>query len=161
MNPTRQRPEVEEIRERCLGLLARREHTRRELLQKLRQRGFDEAEIANDVLDELEAQGLLSEARFVESFIRSRVESGQGPLKIRAALQERGIAANVAEVALDEDRSIWRERCRQTWRKRFGAAPGDRREAARQMRFLASRGFEVGDIRAVLQAVGTAEQNND
>jgi len=161
MSPTNPTPEYEEIRERCLGLLARREHTRRELLQKLRQRGFDNTAIAGDVLDELEGLGLLSEARFAESFVRARIESGQGPIKIRAALQERGVAAGVAGAALEKDQSVWRERCRQAWCKRFGKAPGDRHEVARQMRFLASRGFQSGDIQAVLQEVGTAEENND
>ena len=157
-NPT---PEYEEIRERCLGLLARREHSRRELLRKLKQRGFDHTTVANDVLNDLEAEGLLSEVRFVESFVRTRIESGHGPLKIRAALQERGVASGTANEALSEDRAVWRERCRQTWYKRFGLPPEDRREVARQTRFLASRGFESEDIRAVLQAVGTADENND
>lgn len=161
MSPTNPTSEYKEIRERCLGLLARREHTRRELLQKLRQRGFDNTAIAHDVLDALEGQGLLSESRFVESFVRAKIESGQGPIKIRAALQERGVAAGVAGVALDIDQSVWRERCRLAWRKRFGKVPGDRNEVARQMRFLASRGFQSGDIQAVLQEVGTAEENND
>lgn len=160
MNLPKPTPEYEEVRERCLGLLARREHSRRELLRKLKQRGFDDADIAHQVLDDLEAQGLLSEARFVESFIRTRIESGHGPLKIRAALQERGIGSAVASQALDDDRSIWRERCRQTWYKRFGTAPEDRNEFARHTRFLASRGFESEDIRAVLQEVTKASRHD-
>ncbi|MBS3785489.1 MAG: regulatory protein RecX [Gammaproteobacteria bacterium] len=161
MSQTKPTPEYEEIRERCLGLLARREHSRRELLRKLKQRGFDCTAVADVVLDDLEEQGLLSEVRFAESFVRARIESGHGPLKIRAGLQERGVASTTVNQALCDDRSTWRARCRETWEKRFGVPPEDRSEFARQTRFLASRGFDSEDIRAVLQEVGTADENNE
>lgn len=160
MSRIRQTSEYQEIRERCLSLLARREHSRRELLRKLKQRGYDADAVIAAVFDDLEAQGLLSESRFTESFVRGRIESGHGPLKIRAALQERGIGSVMASEALDDDKSVWRERCRHAWDKRFGTPPIDHRDRARQTRFLAGRGFDSNDIRAVLEQVVTADGNN-
>ncbi|MDX1626605.1 MAG: RecX family transcriptional regulator, partial [Wenzhouxiangellaceae bacterium] len=51
-----------EIRESAIRLLARREHSRRELDRKLRQRGWD-GEDVEIVLDELDEAGLQSDRR--------------------------------------------------------------------------------------------------
>ena len=44
-----------------------------------------------------------------------------------------------------------RERAHEIWRKKFGVAPSDAQEAAKQMRFLASRGFGGDVIRQVVK----------
>ena len=74
----------------ALDLLARREHSRRELERKLGARGFADELIA-PTLDGLEESGELASARFTASFIRARAGKGQGPARIRAELAERGI----------------------------------------------------------------------
>jgi SOS response regulatory protein OraA/RecX len=78
-------------------LLARREHARTELGRKLSQRGFSES-LVGEVLDALEAENLLSDRRFTESFVEQRMARGQGPLKIRHELRERGISAELAKL---------------------------------------------------------------
>jgi regulatory protein len=139
---------------RALDLLARREHSRRELERKLAARGFDVATVAS-TLDELEATGALASARFTESFIRSRVARGQGPLRIRAELAQRGIDEEQAARLLRESGVDWVESARAARRKRFGAAwPADYGERARQARFLQQRGFDSGQIG---RAVGAGE----
>ena len=74
----------------ALELLARREHSRRELTRKLAARGFPD-DVVTPVLDELERTGALANARFTDSFVRSRIAKGQGPQRIRAELAQRGI----------------------------------------------------------------------
>jgi regulatory protein len=134
-----------------LDLLARREHSRLELSRKLAARGF-EAPVVAAALDALEESGALAAERFTESFIRARVAKGQGPVRIRAELAQRGIGADEAEQLLKDPDLDWRSLARTARAKRFGAAPPrDYAERARQARFLEYRGFDGAAVRAALE----------
>ena len=103
------------------------------------------------VLDALEAQGLLSEARFTEQYVGARIGRGHGPRRIREELRQRGIGAAVAGEALDRSPGFWSERASRERARRFGEAmPADSREWARQARFLERRGFTLEQIRSAL-----------
>jgi regulatory protein len=135
----------------ALDLLARREHSRRELTRKLGARGYPDDMIAS-ALDGLERSGALAEARFTESFVRARVAKGQGPARIRAELAQRGVADDNVEGALREAGVDWLATIRTVRRKRFGPElPRDFCERARQARFLEYRGFGSAEIRAALE----------
>lgn len=141
----------------AVDLLARREHGRRELGRKLAARGFPEDVVAH-ALDELERTGELAEARFIETFVRSRVAKGQGPARIRAELAQRGVTEEEAEQALRAAGVDWLESIRAVRRKRFGPEiPRDYLERARQARFLEYRGFNGEQIRAALEVVGDSD----
>ena len=135
----------------ALRLLALREHSRRELRTKLSSRGYDAGEIGR-TLDQLAGRGLISDERFAEAFLRSRLERGQGPLKIRAQLKERGVDAQLVDAVLNEAEVDWDRRAAAARSRRFGEPPpGNREDMARQARFLRSRGFAEGQVaRAVL-----------
>ena len=134
----------------AVELLARREHSRLELERKLATRGFPEAVIA-PALDALEHSGVLAATRFTESFIRSRVAKGQGPVRIRAELSERGVAEQAAELLRGSDVD-WLATARTVRRKRFGGEPPrDYHERAKQARFLQYRGFTADQVRAALE----------
>jgi regulatory protein len=138
-------------RRTALELLARREHSRRELTRKLRIRGFP-AEVVGPVLDELEQSGALADARFTDTFVRSRVAKGQGPQRIRSELAERGIDDAAADAVLRGSEVDWLEKIRAVRRKRFGPElPRDYAERAKQARFLQYRGFDSAQIRAALE----------
>ena len=85
----------------AFDILARREHSVFELREKLLAREFPPDEV-EQTLDALIADGLLSEQRFIDSFLASYTRRGHGPLWLRAELERRGIAgAQVAEQARD------------------------------------------------------------
>ena len=133
-----------------MGLLARREHSRKELAYKLAGRGFGHEEIT-ETLDALEAERLLSDARFAESYVRSRSARGFGPLRIRLELQERGVDEALIEQYIAEAEEDWTELARAQHRKRFGSQrPADFNERAKQARFLQGRGFPSDIIHRVL-----------
>ena len=133
-----------------MDLLARREHSRLERGRKRHARAYT-PEIAAEVLDALEEEGLLEESRFVESFVRSRVGKGQGPARIRAELLQRGVDDALIQTGLGEADYDWISLAVAARRKRFGAdSPSDFAERARQARFLQSRGFDGGQIQAAL-----------
>jgi regulatory protein len=138
------------VRTAALALLAGRDFGRIELIQRLERRGYPAA-IVNAVVDGLVAERLLSEARFVEQFIRQHAGRGHGPVRIRAELRERGVPASEIEGGLETAGEDWAAIARDTRRRRFGSsAPTDYRERARQARFLQYRGFSADHIRAAL-----------
>jgi regulatory protein len=135
----------------AVELLARREHSRRELTRKLAARGFSD-EVVSTVLDELERTGALANARFTDSFVRSRIGKGQGPQRIRAELAQRGITDEEADGVLRAADVDWLAAIRAVRAKRFGPElPRDYVERARQARFLQYRGFDSAQIRAALE----------
>lgn len=138
------------LQQRALIHLARREHSRRELERKLAREGAPAA-LIRDVLDELAAHGLQSDARYAEALVAARLIRGQGVQRIRRELADSGIDAEVMNAALASAAIDWQQRAREVCRQKFGtSAPADRAEWARRARFLQYRGFEAGVIRAVL-----------
>jgi regulatory protein len=135
------------LRERALNLLARREHSRAELARKLAPHA--EGGEVDALLDDLERENLLSDTRYAEMLANAR--SGRhGSLRLRADLRDKGVPAAVIEVALAEARESDLDAARAVWLKKFGAAPRDAAERAKQMRFLAGRGFPVDVVRRVV-----------
>lgn len=137
------------VRRAAMDLLARREHGRVELGRKLLGRGA-QSDCIESVLDQLEQQGLLSEGRYLSSYIASCAAKGCGPLRIREELQQRGVKADAIARALESSGIDWDQCLRETWQRKFGCLPGDARERARQGRFLAYRGFAVGSVSRLL-----------
>lgn len=143
-----------------MAWLAQREHSRTELRQKLLRAAQRQAEtdaslapaeaLADEVervLDALQAKDLLSDQRFADSRLRVRA-AGQGTRRIQAELARHGL--KLAAQPLQQLRDSELERAMQLWQRRFGHPPADARERARQMRFLAGRGFAGDVIRKVL-----------
>jgi regulatory protein len=141
----------------ALELLARREHSHRELTRKLAARGFP-ADVVGPALDALECSGALANARFTETFVRSRIAKGQGPQRIRAELAQRGITDTEADDGLRTADVDWLAAIRTVRAKRFGPElPRDYAERARQARFLQYRGFDSAQIRAALEFDGDSD----
>lgn len=135
-----------EARRKAMDALARREHSRNELARKLAARGYDAGLVA-EVLDALTAEKLQSDERYAESFVVAHEQRGQGPVRIRAGLLERGVDEALVERALGRLEVDWDRRAREVRRKKFGPeAPADFPDKARQMRFLAYRGFSAEQI---------------
>jgi len=133
--------------------LARRDYSRAELATRLRRRGVAEEAIER-TLDELAAAGYLSDARYAQALVAQR--TGRfGKRAIAQALKERGVAPGDVEQAL----APLRERdelddARALWQRRFGHAPADEREKARQVRYLQARGYSLSTALAVLRRAG-------
>lgn len=137
------------LRSLALGLLARREHSRKELHQKLSRKispSENYPDLIPSLLDALAEQGLLSDDRFTEAYVNMRVRKGYGPIRIAMELAEKGIDGDLAQYYLNE-REDWQELLAQAWQKKFRHPPGDFKDKARQMRFLQSRGFNSESIR--------------
>jgi regulatory protein len=142
------------LRHKAMDLLARREHAEAELSQKLTGKGY-EPELVAQVVAELCNEGLVSDERFTEAFVRYRREYGYGPMRIQSELRERGVSDKIQSVYLDFRDPKWHEQAVQVRRKRFGdVPPDDFKERARQSRFLQYRGFTSDQIRQVMDGDG-------
>ena len=149
----------QEIREKALSLLSRREYSQRELATKLSQ-SFP-PEITDQVLASLIDQGLQSDQRFCEGFVRGRIRQGHGPIRIQAELKQKGIEPNLIQQTVADQQVDWFEQARSTHRRRFGEpSPSDSNlnpnlkatARAKQKRFLQYRGFTMDQINYALSA---------
>ena len=132
--------------------LSRREHSVVELERKLRRKGHD-ADIVSRVFEYLALHDLQSNQRFVEVYIRSRINRGYGPVKIRQELSQRGISETDLEDQLTEPGEFWMDIAEGVVAKKYGRTPEDRGEWNACARFLARRGFPSDLIYRVLGSV--------
>ena len=146
------------LKGRGLQILAQREHSRSELRRKLLVHAQkDEAEAGaaveqvEAVLDWLQANRYLCEERFVESRVHARA-SRYGNLRIRQELAQHGVALTAEATQQLKDSEL--ARAREVWSRKFGQPAADAAERARQMRFLAGRGFSSEVIRRAVQGAG-------
>lgn len=150
MQPDDERAAVEMA---AVTILAAREHSCHELRRKLVTR-FGHGDTVDEVLDSLQHRGLLSDRRFVETYIDQRSRKGFGPLRIRAELNERGVSSDLVEDGLDLADTDWQALLLRAAAHKFGdSRVEDRREMAKRGRFLEQRGFPVGLVRRYLDQV--------
>ena len=134
--------------QRALGLLVRREHSRKELVRKLEVRGI-EADQAADAVERLAGEGWQDDVRFAQFLVRSRAATGYGPLYIRAELGTHGLSGEAIAAALDGFEGDWTDIARDLVRRRFGpSGPVDLAQRRKAADLLARRGFDGDRIRA-------------
>jgi len=152
------------LKARAIALLAQREHSavelRRKLLRLARERDAQsgtaaDAGPASDPVAEVElllvwlqAQGYLNESRFVESRVHARA-SRHGNLRIRQELAQHGLALDAAQAEALKSSEF--DRAKAIWQRKFGSPAEDAAGRARQMRFLAGRGFSADVIRRLVR----------
>jgi regulatory protein len=139
------------IRYAAMSLLARREHSRLELKQKLSRRFFA-TELIETVIQNLADEALQSDDRFAESFVSVRKGKGQGPVRISNELKMRGVDELIIDRYLDMNGEEWLELARSTCLRKYGQLADKPAQRARQMRFLQYRGFTSEQIHAVWKA---------
>ena len=141
-------PALPTLKGRALRLLSTREHSRVELERKLSAYAESPEQLAK-VLDELQAKGFISEQRVIDSVLHRRSPK-LGASRIRQELQAKGLDPQAIQAAVASLQGDEAERARAVWRRKFGQLPGDASEFARQMRFLATRGFSTEIIRRIV-----------
>ena len=136
------------LKGRALRYLAGREHSRAELERKLKAHEETPGQLAQ-VLDDLQAKDFISEARVVESVINRRA-SRFGAARIKYELLNKGLGAEAVAAAVNRLKGSELERAQVIWRKKFDGPAPDAAGRAKQMRFLAARGFGGDVIRRVV-----------
>lgn len=143
------------LKGRALRLLSGREHSRTELERKLKAHEETPGQLAQ-VLDDLQAKDFISEARVVESVINRRA-ARFGASRIKYELLNKGLGAEAVAEAVNSLKASELDRAREIWRKKFGGPAPDAAGRAKQMRFLATRGFGGDVIRRVVTQANVDE----
>lgn len=139
-----------DIRMAAMDLLARREHSRRELKQKLKKR-FDDEALIEEQLDRLSEENLQSDSRYAASLLRQRMSRGHGPVRIRQEMRQKGISDGETSAAIEEEAPDWYALAEAVYWRKFGElAPEDIKEKARRGRFMQYRGFAPDHYRHLL-----------
>src|SRR5665647_941990 len=144
------------LRARALQYLARREYSRAELRGKLLphvqadadfEQAFNSSGHVNldALLDDLTARGWLSDERATAQLVHAK-RSRFGTQRITHELRQKGIAEELISAALPALKESELAAAREVWQRKFGTAPQDEKEKAKQVRFLQSRGFSLGAI---------------
>lgn len=136
------------LKGRALKLLSAREYSRLELERKLLQFEEEPGSLAT-ALDDLQAKGFISEQRVLDSVVNRRA-SKLGAARIKQELQSKGLDPQAVVQAVADLRVTELTRAREVWCKKFGQPAQDAAERAKQMRFLAGRGFAGDTITRVV-----------
>lgn len=129
--------------QQALGLLVRREHSRRELKRKLKDRGKESEEIAM-ALEILSRQDFQNDERFAFALARSRQSAGYGPNRIRAEMHQHGLGAELAERAICGLGCDWLALAKDLVSRRFlRKIQSDPLQARKSVDFLLRRGFDT------------------
>lgn len=145
---------MNELRQKAVALLARREHTRAELVRKLAPHGTKDE--IDAVIATLQSANLQSDARFADAYLRSQARR-LGPARLRQTLKQKGVDADTVSSQMSAaDLPDELQQARDIWARKFGTAPADAKEWGKQARFLQARGFSSGVIRQLLKAPHTA-----
>ena len=136
----------DKIRFKILDLLSRREHSFKEVIEKLKNRVNSEKRLFEE-LTKLKEENLQSDERFAESYTRSRSVKGFGPEKIFFELKSRGISENLISKIVYSEQINWMEIIKKEFRKKFSVNNDFTEEdISRAKKFLLQRGFEFDQI---------------
>jgi regulatory protein len=149
--PPRRKARELSATQRALGLLTRREHSRKELTRKLTSRGVDVVEVEAAVA-KLAEDGWQNDSRFAESLVRARASGGYGPARIRAELATHGLDREAIADALDTFNGDWAEIASDLVRRRYGpVAALDLTQRRKAADFLLRRGFDAASARTAVR----------
>jgi regulatory protein len=110
----------------------------------------EEGDALDVLIDTLEREGWLSDARFAESVVHRRA-ARMGTNRIVSELRRHSVDDALIQAAGAQLRETERARAQAVWRKKYGQLPQTPAERAKQARFLATRGFSHETIARVLK----------
>ena len=144
---------IKKLRGIAMDALARREHTFLELTAKLKKR-IPEVEqgVLELVLNELIDEGLLSEERYAENLLNTRLRRGYGEVRIRQELLQKGVCDELINLVIDSVESkVWLDQAKAEIIKKYGVVASEYKEYTKQARFLQYRGFSSEQINQTLK----------
>ena len=139
------------VKAKAVSLLAQREYSRQALSDKLRAAQVSPEEV-DQALKQLEAKGLVDDARVVETLVNRRAGK-LGASRLRQELQAKGVSPELVAQTMADLKSTELARALAVWQKKFGQVATDAATRNRQARFLATRGFSAEVVRQVVSGL--------
>lgn len=140
------------LKARAIGYLSRREHSRAELARKLAPHAESPEEV-EQLLDALERENWLSNARFVDSLVHRRA-ARYGAARVMQEAKAHQLGGEQLQALKERLADTELARARAVWQKRFGVAPESPEARAKQIRFMMARGFSRSVIGKVIAGQG-------
>jgi len=143
-----------DVRIAAFNYLARREHSRKELEEKIFRKFPGEEKIAAicRVLQKIEEENLQSDQRYAEMLVNSRINRGYGPVRIMQELKQKGVSQDLWQDYLASFQEEWLSMAARIREKKFGCEiPKEISEKNKQKRFLAYRGFSSEHMSALFK----------
>ena len=136
------------IYNKALDIISRREHSEKEIREKLYKK-FNDHKVSELVITSLIEKGLVNDHRFAEMYIIARKRKGFGPKKIAYELLAKGVSDNISSQALNEEGG-WRIAALNAFNKKYKNGKADNfKEMNKQKIFLQNRGFTFEEIDSV------------
>lgn len=140
-----------EIRRAAMNMLARREHSFKELQQKIAIKLPLDKILIIQVLQQLQAECLQSDLRFAESFLRWRSAKGFGMDRISNELSQKGVDDDTITQAINAVEIDWDELFKKQYQKKYHSkSPTTTEERAKYTRFFLHRGFSHSQINKII-----------
>ena len=160
--------ELEEIKETvnirraynyAVSLLARRDHSEKELMNKLHQKGYDEGVEA--ALEKLRRGGYVSDERFARLYTRElQTLKKYGKKRIEQELYRKGIDRDIIREVLDETDFDENELVSLIERK-YGRYLSDEKGVQKTVNGLLRMGYSYSEIRDALKIINENAEFND
>ena len=132
----------------ALDIISRREHSQKELTDKLIKK-FNIPELVDLVINSLLDKNLINDYRYSEAYVVARKRKGFGPKKIVYELISRGINENTASKVINIEGG-WHDAALKVFNKKYKVGIGkDFKEQNKQKVFLQNRGFSFEEIDSV------------
>ncbi|MGI2065421.1 regulatory protein RecX [Shewanella sp. MF08487] len=155
----------------AVALLARRDYSRRQVRDKLLEKGFELIDI-EPALDACESSGFINDNRYAELLVRSHISRGHGAIRIRQAIAQKGLSKDCIEAALTNSDCDWFELAKDKAIKKYGiprvtevkgstARDLIAKEKAKRVRFLMGQGFSYDQISYALAVDPNDLDEND
>ena len=150
-----------DVRESAVRYLNVKPRTRKQVMQYLKRKGFEDGEI-KDTVDELEARRYINDLDYSIMYFEYGFEKGRGISRIKRELAEKGVPTDIISAAFDElddvpdqyseAQNADRDRYGRTRLRRDAKAPGENRQEAGIARFFT--GYSVQDNQRAAQIAG-------
>jgi regulatory protein len=142
------KPKNREIVTASLRLLAMRDMSRAQFVDKLTAKEFTPEDIAEAVAW-CEAEGFLDEVRFAEVAGR-RLGQKYGTSRIAQTLRQKGVNTETISATVDAMKETEFARAYEVSVRKFGELPSDGDTRTKQTRYLLSRGFSYAVVKRIL-----------
>ena len=144
------------LRERALDLLSRRDHSQRELFNKLREKGGVLEEL-EPLLEDLKEMGYLDDSRYAENFVRFRSGKAWGQRRYQQELRQRGVDSEVVDSVLSRLPELEPDFIADKLQKLVERELDKGREERKILSSFLRRGFTIGSIKDVLAKAKSTE----
>ena len=133
-----------------MNALSRREHSEKEIYLK-----FVNLVNSKDILLEeilkLKEEGLISNQRYAEAYIRSRFHSGFGPVRIKYELEKKGVIKTIIKTAFQETDLDWDDKLKSELKKKYESNDMKNLNINKISKFFLYRGFDLEKISKLIK----------